>query len=65
MGSCNHLDGQERAGYFAMFLFLLSRDCCVALPRGAMGLSTVCNYSISGILIIFSSLWRDITYPIL
>ena len=25
----------------------MSRDCCVALPRGAMGLSAVCGYGIS------------------
>ena len=28
---CNHLDGEERAGCFAKFVFLMSRDCCVAL----------------------------------
>ena len=33
-----HLDGEERAGCFDSFLFLVFRDCCVALPRGAMGL---------------------------
>ena len=38
---CNHLDGEERAGCFAWFVFLVSRDCCMALPRGAMGLSAV------------------------
>ena len=26
---------------------LVSRDCCVALPRGAMGLSVVCDCGIS------------------
>ena len=25
----------------------MSRDCCVALPRGAMGLSAVCDCGIS------------------
>ena len=25
----------ERAGCFALFVFLVSRDCCVALPHGA------------------------------
>ena len=44
---CNHLDGEERAGCFAWFVFLVSRDCCVALPRGAMGLSAVCDCGIS------------------
>ena len=33
----NHLDGEERAGCFALFVFLVSRDYCVALPRGAWG----------------------------
>ena len=28
------LDGEERAGCFAGFVFLVSCDCCVALPRG-------------------------------
>ena len=31
------IDGEERAGCFAWFVFLVSRDCCVALPRYAMG----------------------------
>ena len=39
---CNHLDGEERAGCFAfIFAFLVSCDCCVTLPYGAMGLSAV------------------------
>ena len=42
-----HLDGTERAGCFALFVFMISRDCCVALPRGAMGLSAVCDCGIS------------------
>ena len=29
------------------FVFLVSRACCVALPRGAMGLSAVCDCGIS------------------
>ena len=29
------------------FVFLVSRDGCVALPRGAMGLSAVCDCGIS------------------
>ena len=44
---CNHLDGEERAGFFALLVFLVSRDCCVALPRGAMGFSAVCDSCIS------------------
>ena len=26
------------------FVFLVSHDCCVALPHGATGLSVVCNF---------------------
>ena len=29
------------------FAFLVSRDCCGALPGGAMGLSAVCDCGIS------------------
>ena len=43
----NHLDGEEGSNCFAQFVFLVSRDCCVALPRGAMGLSAVCECGIS------------------
>ena len=39
--------GEERAGCFALFVFLLFLDCCVALPRGAMSLSAVCDCGIS------------------
>ena len=39
--------GRERAGCFALFVFLVSRDCCVALPHDAKGLSAVCDYDIS------------------
>ena len=44
---CNHLDGEERAGCFALFVLLVSRDCCVALPHDATGLSAVCDCGIS------------------
>ena len=27
----NHLDGEKRAGCFAWFVFLVSRDCCFVL----------------------------------
>ena len=33
---CNHLDGEERVGCFAWFVFLVSHDGCVALPSGGM-----------------------------
>ena len=36
-----HSDGEERTGCFAEFFFLVSRDCYVAIPHGAMGLSAV------------------------
>ena len=41
------LEGEGRSDCFAKFVFLVSRDCCVALPGGAMGLSAVCDYGIS------------------
>ena len=44
---CYHLDGEERTGCFALFAFLVSRDCCVALSHDAKGLSAVCDCGIS------------------
>ena len=45
---CNHLDEaeRERAGCFALIVFLMSSDCycSVALPHGAVG---VCDCGIS------------------
>ena len=38
---------EERTGCFALFVFLVSRGRCVALPHGAMGLSAVCDCGIS------------------
>ena len=40
---CNHLDGEERAGCFYLFVFLMSYNCCyyVALPHGAVSWSAV------------------------
>ena len=43
----NHLDAKERAGCFTWFVFLVSRDCCAALPCGAICLSAVCDCGIS------------------
>ena len=43
---CNHLGGEEGAGCLAWFVFLVSHDCCVALPRGAVGWSAVCDCGI-------------------
>ena len=44
---CNHLDGEEKAGCFALFVLIVSRDGWAALPRGAVGLSAVCDFGIS------------------
>ena len=44
---CNHLDGEERAGCFALCVLLVSLDCCMALPGGATSLSAVCDCGIS------------------
>ena len=34
-------------GCFTLFVFLVSRDCCVALPHDAKGLSAVCDCGFS------------------
>ena len=39
--------GKDGAGCFAEFVFLVFRDCSVALPRGAMGWSAICDCGIS------------------
>ena len=46
---CNHLDEEERAGCFALIVFLMSCYCycSVALPHCAMGWSAVCDYVIT------------------
>ena len=44
---------RERAGCFALSVVLVSRDCCVALHRGAMGLSAVCDCGISLLYSLF------------
>ena len=40
------LMGKRELFFFAWFVFLVSRDCCVAISRGAMGLSSVCDCGI-------------------
>ena len=45
--SSNHLDGEERVDCFALFVFLVSHDCCVALPHDPTGLPAVCDCGIS------------------
>ena len=37
---------EKRAVGFALFVFLVSPDCCVALPHDATGLSAVCDCGI-------------------
>ena len=37
----------EIAVCLTLFVFLVSRDCCVALPHDATGLSSVCDSGIS------------------
>ena len=46
---CKHLDEEERAGCFALFVLLVSCycQCSVALPRAAKGLSSMCDCGIS------------------
>ena len=34
-------------GCFTWFVFLVSHECCVALPCGVIGLSAVCDCGIS------------------
>ena len=41
------LIGEEKASCFALFVFLVSGDCCVEFPYDAMGLSAVCDCGIS------------------
>ena len=43
----HHINGEEKAGCFAYFVFLVFGDYGVALPHGAMGLSAVCDCDIS------------------
>ena len=50
----------KRAGCFAQFVFLVSRDCCVTLPQYAMGLSAVYDFLI--ILTIFKTNPSNFTF---
>ena len=38
---------EERESFMAWYVFLVSSDGCVTLPRGAMGLSAACDSGIS------------------
>ena len=40
-------------GCFALFVFLVSRDCCLALPRGATKFSAVCGISLNSVILIY------------
>ena len=40
------LMGKRELVALLSFVFLVSRNCCVALPRGAMGSSAVCDFVI-------------------
>ena len=42
-----HFEGKRKGLLlFLAYIFLVSRACCVALPRGPMGLSAVCDCGI-------------------
>ena len=41
------LMGKRELVALLCFIFLEFRDCCVALPRGAMGLYAVCDCGVS------------------
>ena len=41
------LVGKRELVALLSFVFLVSRDCCVELPRGAVGLSAVCDCGIT------------------
>ena len=46
---CNHLDEEERAGCITLIVFLMSCDCkcSVALPRGIVCWSAMCDCGFS------------------
>ena len=46
ISKANRLD-EERAGWSTLFVFLMSRDCCVVLPHDATGLSAVCDCGVA------------------
>ena len=39
--------GKRESCLLALFVFLVPRDCCVALSRAVSGFSAVCDYGIS------------------
>ena len=48
------IDGEERAGCFALIVFLVSRKCCVSLPHDVMGLPAVCDCDNTHLLIVLT-----------
>ena len=43
---CNHLDEEERVGFFTLIVFLMYKfgcKCSVALPHAAVGWFVVCD----------------------
>ena len=46
---CNHIEEEDKAGCFAIIVLKMYcyYKCSVALPRGAVGWSVVCDYGIS------------------
>ena len=52
---CNHLEEEEKSGCFAIIAFQMYcyYKCSVALPRGALGWSAVCDCGISCSYLLF------------
>ena len=44
---CSRLGWEENASCFTLFIFFVSRDCCVALPHDATGLFAFFDCGIS------------------
>ena len=57
---CNHPDGDKRTSCFALFVLLVSPDCCVVFPHNVKVLSAVCDCGI--ILTMFGSKCTFINY---
>ena len=46
---CNHFEGDDKAGCFAIPVFMMSSNskCSLAVPRSVMGWSAACDRGIS------------------
>ena len=44
---CNHIDGEERAGCFTLFVFLVPCDCYLAPPHDVMFFFANCDCGIT------------------